>query len=664
MHSHNDEPTNARPDRRPRRLPSVLVGVTLIAACAHPSSEADLATVMPDGGVTYVLPVPKTLGPGFTDITADVLLATRFAASPPNPNDVLWTADLVAGSFGDLDGDGLPEVVLTHFYGKSKDTSEIYRYDGMGHLARWQPDVLAPGMQVAAIVDLDGDGKNDILLGAPQQMVLWGVGAGAFSMPQSLQSGAAGLLNLASIYFDDFDSDGWLDVVAGVSCCPSGGATQCHGIHPILRTGARAFADRPGLVDEAPGVNLWALLATSLHDGEKTVGMLGLSCPNATGQTFYTQKGTDGSGYPHLVPHNPIEAAPAQPAYLSEMGPPMGSAVGDLDGDGVPELAVSLQYDHGLFQGQPMWPFKQVSTTSGYWRVPSDLGHAMIPWATAFLDVDRDGRLDALSVHGNDDAAFLQIHNPMVFIGPQQVTVHWNGGDLHFGDMTQATRLGRRGQWMSLAVSDLDGDGDPDLIVGGQVEMARVYRNDVDNGNHQLALRLDGSSSNHLGLGAKVDVTVAGLPVQHLMMAPHASRLVVSEPVLFAGLGPAAAADRVRITWPSGVVQELSNLAAGKLHRIAEPALFAIDPPDRIALADGKSHVTLTVTPRNADGSLRAGAIVKATLAAGTGTLEPSVEGAMGTTVQLDAPATPGFAVVQLTIDGIVVPLRPRITWK
>ena len=259
--------------------------------------------------------------------------------------------------------------------------------------------------------------------------------------------------SLAAIYLDDIDRDGWLDVLGAVDCCTPG---QCRVIHPVLRSGAREFADHGGLVDEGKGVIIYSLFSADFHAGEKVIGALGLECPSGRGVPFYIQKGADTQGYPHFVLKDPTPVNQTGESVLKYGGPPMGGAIADINGDGLLDLALSLQIEHFVLLGQPAWPFNDVTHDTGYWRIFSDLGIEMIPWSTAFLDIDQDGRPDAIHAHGGDDFALLTT-DKLHLVGPEHVSVYWNGGGARFADMTAQTRLDRRGQWMMLATGDLDG---------------------------------------------------------------------------------------------------------------------------------------------------------------------------------------------------------------
>lgn len=209
---------------------------------------------------------------------------------------------------------------------------------------------------------------------------------------------------------------------------------------------------------------------------------------------------------------------------------------------------------------------------------------------------DRDTRLDWLVAHGNDQEAWFE--PPKRFIGLQSVGLYQAIAPTQFRDVSAAANLQRRGRWRTLAVEDWDDDGDADLAVGGQHELPRLYRNDIENGNHGVVLRLRGTSSDRLGVehvAHRVDRRGVRAPAAAAWAAWR--RLSVQAPFVSVGLGRATRVARLRVTWPSGAVQELRDLAADRSHTIVEPSAFTVTPATRSAPADGASVITVLVTP-------------------------------------------------------------------
>jgi hypothetical protein len=82
-------------------------------------------------------------------------------------------------------------------------------------------------------------------------------------------------------------------------------------------------------------------------------------------------------------------------------------------------------------------------------------------------------------------------------------------------------------------------------------------------------VRLVGTKSNRDGIGAVVKATSGG-ETQTLMMRSGSSYLSASELVLTFGLGQRSAVDRLEIKWPSGQIDQLTNVAAGQTLTVKE----------------------------------------------------------------------------------------------
>ena len=95
--------------------------------------------------------------------------------------------------------------------------------------------------------------------------------------------------------------------------------------------------------------------------------------------------------------------------------------------------------------------------------------------------------------------------------------------------------------------------------------------NQSRNQGHWLELKLHGTKSNRDGIGARIKVvTKSGTQYDHMSTASgYASSS--AGPIHF-GLGKDMAADIVEVQWPSGIVQQLRDVASDQVLTITEPA--------------------------------------------------------------------------------------------
>jgi hypothetical protein len=135
----------------------------------------------------------------------------------------------------------------------------------------------------------------------------------------------------------------------------------------------------------------------------------------------------------------------------------------------------------------------------------------------------------------------------------------------------------------------VDADGDVDLVLTNAGGPPTLLRNDGGSARSSLALDAVGKGSNRSGIGAKVEVK-AGRLWQKLEVAAGAGYLSGGPTRLYLGLGEHASAETVRVLWPSGVLQDELDVAAGKIAGVEEldrkgsscPILYAWDG-DRFA---------------------------------------------------------------------------------
>ncbi|HMY96831.1 MAG TPA: CRTAC1 family protein [Pseudomonadales bacterium] len=186
-------------------------------------------------------------------------------------------------------------------------------------------------------------------------------------------------------------------------------------------------------------------------------------------------------------------------------------------------------------------------------------------------DFDNDMHLDLFLLGSGD-------------VGMQQNLLLRNRGDGRFEAVPQAggAQGSMAGVGDSVTTVDHDGDGFLDLLIASGGSMGRslglpsagggyrLYHN-VRNGNHWIEIDLEGTRSNRDGIGARVEVTAGGVTQTRLQDGGVHERSQNHSRLHF-GLGPNSQIDRLTIHWPSGVVQQLSGVAADQLLRVQEAA--------------------------------------------------------------------------------------------
>jgi hypothetical protein len=246
----------------------------------------------------------------------------------------------------------------------------------------------------------------------------------------------------------------------------------------------------------------------------------------------------------------------------------MGSDIADVDGDLRLDVLSANFGREGivLYRRTDCDFFDDVSFASGL-AGPSYL---CTGFGLRLFDYDRDADLDLMVVNGHvlDDAHDLDPNQTF----EQCPQFFENRGDGTFVEI--GARLSpffrRANVARGLAVGDLDEDGDEDAVVLENDHALQVLENVVANANHSIAFKLVGTKSPRDAIGARVRLA-CGDKVQVQEVHGSASYLSWQDLRLHFGVGARTAQASARITWPSGQVQELTDLALDTCHTIVEP---------------------------------------------------------------------------------------------
>ena len=351
---------------------------------------------------------------------------------------------------GDLNGDGRPDLVTASHSDWDIDEGcpthvvSVLLNRGDGTLAR-KHDYPASGCPLAvAIADMNSDGRPDVVsanwsdwddpdAGPSTVSVLLNVGDGTFEPERAYPTGRGA----ASVAIADLNGDGALDVATGSSAAPSGSL----------------------------GCALVATVSVLLNRGD---GTLAPQHSYPTGRCPTIAIGDlDGDGKPELVAANDGSNsvsvlrnqgdgtfAPRRDFRAEE---PSSLAVGDLNGDSRPDIATTnggLDRTSGInvFFNRGSAGFRHRSYPAGL----DEEGDTEDPLALVIADVNGDRRPDLAYLNLADSVSVLLNRGRGSFL-PR----------LSYQAVPPPAR-----QWYwdptSLAVSDLNGDGRPDLTVANE----------------------------------------------------------------------------------------------------------------------------------------------------------------------------------------------------
>jgi hypothetical protein len=257
---------------------------------------------------------------------------------------------------------------------------------------------------------------------------------------------------------------------------------------------------------------------------------------------------------PNLLYHNNRDGTftkISSPPFNSDMGISQGCSWGDYDNDGLLDLVVcnnnakNFLYHNdgnGQFTKVVNGPFASVAVASS---------------GSAWADYDNDGFLDL----------FIAVR------GGMNLLLH-NNGDGTFTKVTTGTLTSDNGNWIGAAWGDLNNDGFPDLFVGNLTGNNALYING-GNSNNWLCITCAGRISNRTAIGAKVRVkaTIHNRTMWQMREISGGGGLASQNDLRAEfGLGDATNVDIVRIEWPSGIVQELTNVTPKQFLTILEPS--------------------------------------------------------------------------------------------
>ncbi|MBN8246111.1 MAG: VCBS repeat-containing protein [Verrucomicrobia bacterium] len=572
----------------------------------------------------------------------------RNATGPAFPDAAVVSGDVTAAVLADVTGDGAEDLILnTH-----ADGVRILRNAGMGTFHRLpleQPPVR--GGHSLALADVDGDGWVDLYVCNYRQRALMDMPSARATFSGSGASRTVATLDGRPTTAPDLTNRFVVNAAGGMDELGEADVLyrNLDGTRfvPVPWTGG-AFEDEDGRTLQGPPLD-WGLAAQFCDINGDGRPDLYVCNDFQSPDRFWINASSPGSVRFRLIErrrlrHTSLFSMGVDFADFNRDGRPDFVVVDMLSPDpvrrltmldGTPSVAVDPsdplarpQTDaNTLFLQRPDGSFADVAALAGV--TATDWS-----WTPAFLDVDLDGWLDLLVTAGQErgsrdldvadqlkafrrsglrtDAQIFRERQKFPRL-PSRLQAFRNGGtSTHdaipdFTDAANTWGLDYEGVSHGMALGDLDGDGDLDLVVNHLQDAAGFYRNDAP--GRRLAVELRGLAPNTGALGARLRFGWGPDPEAMAREWPQSAQIIAggrylsSDARLKPFACPGAGTGWLEVRWPSGRVSRVAGLAAGQRCALTESEAAPMHAPAEVAATNRHLRFEAIVTTLTSAGS-------------------------------------------------------------
>ena len=545
----------------------------------------------PSGTLPGGLPSPSSIR--FEEVArkSGLNFTTRNCATP-NKNQI---ETMVAGvALLDYDGDGYLDIYLVNgaeipSLEKSSPAywNRLFHNNGDGTFTDMteKAGVAGTGYGMGvAVGDYDNDGRPDIFIAnVTGNQLLHNNGDGTFT-DVTAKAGVAGathngkkMWSVGGGWFD-YNRDGLLDLFVVNYCQWEVNRDP----YCALKEGLRAYC-HPNKYGP-----LYNTLYRNNGDGTFT------DVSHETGIDAFWGKGMgvsfadyDGDGFPDAFVTNDTmpnfllhniggkrfeEVAVAAGVAYSPDGnalSSMGSDFKDVNNDGRPDIwhtAVEHE-DFPLYLNQGKGIFIDSTFPSGL----GVLTNRMTGWSNGIFDFDNDGWKDLFVARANVMDNIQEAIPAESYPEPNSIFRNLGNGKFEEVGNLAGPDFQIPGAHRGVAFGDIDNDGRIDAIVTVLNGPVKLFHNVTDNGHHWILLRLVGTKSNRMGLGAQIRLTTDDGRTQWNEATTAVGYACSSDPRIHFGLGASHTIRELEVIWPSGTRQVLHDVKADEILTVEEP---------------------------------------------------------------------------------------------
>lgn len=543
---------------------------------------------------------------------------------------------------GDLDNDGLEDL----FFTGNMTSNKVYRNLGNLKFEDISKKSGLEGKKVwttgVSMVDVNGDGLLDIYVcysgngdAKDRGNELW-INQGNFTFKEEAASfGLADKSNSTQGLFFDYDRDGDLDlyllnhhiqVINELEFDETKTIRHPYAGDKLYENIDGKFTDvsqEAGIKGSALGFGL-AVIASDINQD----GWMDLLITNDYIEPDYLYINNKDGTFSDLITD--------YFQHISHFS--MGADIADINNDGKPDVYTldmlpednerqkllygpenyeqyALMIQKGFYH-QNMRNMLQLNMGDGLFSEIgqlSSISNTDWSWSALFFDATNNGEKDLLVTNGyfrdytnrdflkykgdyyfkqavaNEKADTLHLVTTMTS-SPVHNYFFENQGNLQFKDRSMDWGFDEKLFSSGAVYSDLDNDGDLDLVINHLNETSGIYENTGKTGNW-LSIQLAEKSKNTAAIGAKILIQDEGFQ-QFLEMQPVRGFQSSVSQRIHLGLGDQESIKSLQIIWPDGSVQELKDVSKNQILTISKN-------PSSPKLAEAKKIDPILVSKEN-----------------------------------------------------------------